>query len=94
MSTNINPSQAGATDDTRKPNVRLAHGQLPITVNGVVNIGGTPTMAIPSEEEQRRGFWVSHPEVLIAQYFPRYKYAFATQSVQGQAAVAEAGGEA
>jgi hypothetical protein len=91
MSTNLNQGQG--KDETRKPNVRLAHGQSPITINGVVNIGGTPTMELPSEEEQRRGFWVPHPEVLIAQYYPRYKYAFVTQSIQGQAAVVEAGGE-
>jgi hypothetical protein len=89
MSTNL--SQGQGASETPKPNVRLAHGQQPVTINGVVNIGGTPTMTLPSEEEQRKGFWVSHPEVLIAQYYPRYKYAFVTQSIQGQAAVASAG---
>lgn len=71
MSTNL---QGQGTEQTRIPNVRLAAGQKPVTVDGEVNIGDTPGMKLPSEAEQKRGFWVSHPEVLITQYWPRYKY--------------------
>jgi hypothetical protein len=84
MSRNVNKGQFA--QKTQAPNVRLAHGQKPITTDGVVNIGGTPTMWLPSEEEQRKGFWVSHPTVFIHQYHPRYKFALNTESfaTQGQ----------
>jgi hypothetical protein len=62
-------------DNTQKPNVVLAHGQQPICVEGEVNIGGSPPMHLPTEEEQRRGFYVAEPATFVTQYYPRYKYA-------------------
>lgn len=79
-----NPIQGQPEPQTQVPNVRLAHGQTPITTDGVVNIGGTPSMFLPSEEQQRKGFWVSHPVVLIHQYSPRYKFAINTESFAAQ----------
>lgn len=73
-------AQGQSAEKPREPNVRLAHNQKPVTVNGLVNIGATPGMVLPSEDEQKRGFWVSHPEVLITQYYPRYKYFKGTET--------------
>lgn len=70
MSTNLSQG-----NETQKPNVVLAHGQNPICVDGEVHIGGSPPMYLPSEEEQRRGFYVAEPATFITQYHPRYKYA-------------------
>lgn len=76
-------------------NVILAHTMSPITVpnedhDGEVNIGIDITLNLPSEEQQRAGFYVSNPTALIQQYPGRYKrfqpkaLKTRTQSAQGQ----------
>jgi hypothetical protein len=68
------PEDNQGQEQTQKPNVRLARGQDPVTVEGEVNIGATPGMFLPDEATQRVGFYVSHPHVLVTQYYPKYRY--------------------
>lgn len=63
----------GQPQETQKPNVRLAHKQSPVTVDGPVNIG-TVTVDLPSEAEQRAGFCTPDASTLIAQFYPKYLY--------------------
>jgi hypothetical protein len=48
------------------PNIRLAKGAQPLTVDGEVNIGGreTPIM-LPSQEAQRKGFYLDPEEARL-----------------------------
>lgn len=53
-----------------KPNVWLRFKYAPITVSGVVNIGmGTP-IELPSEAEQRKGFYV--PQERLQEFLRTY----------------------
>lgn len=57
-----------------RPNVCLARGRKPITVNGPINMG-VITVNVGSEEEQRHGFYTEHAEHLIQQFAGVYKRA-------------------
>jgi hypothetical protein len=57
-----------------RPNVFLARNRAPVTVDGVIN-AGRYTIDVPSEEEQRRGFYTPHASVLISQFPGTYKMA-------------------
>lgn len=63
-----------ATPPTPSPNVWLRHRYAPITVSGRVNIGNGEPIVLPSEAEQRTGFYVP-PERLqefLRTYGERY----------------------
>lgn len=76
-----NPDSAARTDSIKaeqvqkpKPNVVLAHAASPVTVNGPINMG-TITVDVPSEAEQRAGWYDPNAAVLINQYPKTYKHA-------------------
>jgi hypothetical protein len=58
-----------------KANVRLAQGAKPVTIGGDVNVGGHGTIKLPSEEQQRAGFYLEDEALtlLLTQYPSIYK---------------------
>lgn len=54
-------------------NVKLAHGMKPFAVDGVISIGKEYVIPVPSEAQQRAGFKVDIPSILVGQFPKIYK---------------------
>lgn len=67
------PTQSAQAEDPKRPNMILANGKTPVTVNGPVNIGMNDPIELPSEEEQRAGFYAKDWAVFLQQFQGRYK---------------------